>query len=287
MYEFYRINSQVYERKWLSSRVICNIYKMKETWSVSTIAPPYTMKRHINPLIVLYIATVFIPTAVITTVACAALTCLMIPVCGDSKWGYYPGLVWAKILCTTALVKVDVEGRGNIDPQSSYVFAANHQSIFDIFLVYGWLGVKFRWIMKKELRRVPIIGKTCEMMGHIFIDRTNARAAKRSLEAAEKRLKGGKCSIVMFPEGTRTRDGKVGRFKRGALVIARDLQLPVVPVSIIGAYDVMPYHAWYIKPGTIRMTIHPPVMTAGISDTELHTTTDRIRNTVASAIENQ
>lgn len=232
----------------------------------------------------MYLVVVWLPVAIVTTVVCAAATCVMVPICGDSKWGYYPGLVWARVLCRAALVRVDVEGKERVCRERPYVFAANHQSVFDIFLVYGWLGVKFRWIMKKELRRIPVVGRTCEIMGHIFIDRSNAKAARRSLDAAEARLRSGGCSIVMFPEGTRTKDGIVGRFKRGALVIARDLQLPIVPVSIVGAYEVMPYHAWYIKPGRIKMVIHKPVETAGLSDAELHTAIDKIRDEVASSV---
>lgn len=241
-------------------------------------------RQHVNPFVLIYHITIFVPIALITTIICAVATCIMIPICGDTKWGYYPGMIWAKILCTTALVKVKIEGQNHIAPKQSYIFAANHQSIFDVFLVYGWLGVKFRWIMKKELRMIPFVGKACEMMGHIFINRSNAIAAKRSLEAAEKQLqKGG--SIFMFPEGTRTKTGAVGKFKRGALVIARDLKLPIVPVSIVGAYEVMPYHAWYIQPGIIKLIIHKPIPTKGLSDADMHTAINIVQNSVASALQ--
>lgn len=241
------------------------------------------MKRRINPLIIIYLIVVYLPIAVVTTVICATLTCLMIPIWGDSRWGYYPGMVWARILCRAALVRVRVEGREWIDPGRSYIFAANHQSIFDIFLVYGWLGVKFRWIMKKELRRIPFVGRACEMMGHIFIDRSNPKAARRSLLAAEQRLRHG-TSVFIFPEGTRTKDGSVGPLKRGAFFIARDLSLPIVPVTISGAYEVMPYHAAYISPGTIRLTIHAPVAPDGLADPQLPETIRAIRHTIESAL---
>lgn len=241
------------------------------------------MRRIINPFIILYHISVFIPIAIVTTIICATATCVMIPIWGDKRWGYYPGMIWAKILCTTALVRVRAEGREHVSPDSTYVFTANHQSIFDVFLVYGWLGTKFRWVMKKEIRHIPFIGKACEMMGHIFIDRSNAVAAKKSIEAAERRLKSGG-SIFIFPEGTRTKDGAVGKFKRGAFVMARDLQLPVVPATIAGAYEVMPYHSWLIHPGTIRLIIHHPIEASLMDEERMNLTIAQIRNTIASSL---
>lgn len=231
----------------------------------------------------LYHIAVFVPIALVTTVLCATATILMIPIWGDHRWGYYPGMVWAKVLCRTALVRVEVYGRENIAPGRTYIFAANHQSIFDVFLVYGWLGVPFRWVMKKEIRRIPFIGKACEMMGHIFIDRSNAVAARKSIEAAEQRLgRGG--SIFIFPEGTRTKTGEVGRLKKGAFVMARDLNLPIVPVTISGAYETMPYHAAYIRPGTIKMYIHQPIRAKLSTPEEIADTMNRTRSTIASKL---
>lgn len=237
------------------------------------------MNRKINPFVVIYLIFIFLPIAVVTTLFFAVATIVMIPIWGDSRWGYYPGKIWAKILCTCALVRVNVEGQENFSSSESYVFVANHQSIFDIFLVYGWLNTKFRWIMKKELRRIPFVGKACEMMGHIFIDRSHPMKARHSIEAAEKRLRGGG-SIFVFPEGTRTKNGQVGKFKRGAFTIARDLKLSVVPVSIIGAYEVMPYHSCYIRPGIIKMVIHKPMPTNELTTETMEEFVDSARRTV-------
>lgn len=241
------------------------------------------MSRKINPFVAIYLFFVFLPVAMVTTIVFAVATIIMIPIWGDSRWGYYPGKLWAKILCTVALVRVKVEGCDNMDSSKSYVFIANHQSIFDIFLVYGWLNIKFKWIMKKELRRIPFVGKACEMMGHIFIDRSNPIRARQSLEVAEKRLRGGG-SIFIFPEGTRTRTGMVGKFKKGAFTIAKDLKLPVIPVSIIGAYDVMPYNSWYIKPGIIKMVIQRPIPTESLNDKNMDCFVDFVCEKVKSKL---
>ena len=221
-------------------------------------------KRKINPFVVIYLIAVFVPVGIAVTVVFALVTIVMSTLFGDKKWGYWPGMVWARITCYLALVRVRVSGRENYDHGQSYIFVANHQSIFDIFLIYGWLDSKFKWIMKKELRKIPFVGKACECAGHIFIDRSSAMKAHKSMVKAEERLRNG-VSVVIFPEGTRTRDGNVGRFKRGAFAIAADLHLPVVPITIKGAYETMPYHALYVRPGVIEMKIHKPIDTSAVT----------------------
>ena len=119
----------------------------------------------------------------------------MTPIAGEGKWGYYPGRVLGRIMCTLALSRVKIIGNENIDPNKSYIFVANHQSMFDIFLVYGYLNAKFKWIMKQEIRNTPLLGKACESMGHIFVDRSNPMRAQKSLKEAQERLLQGHNSI--------------------------------------------------------------------------------------------
>ena len=115
--------------------------------------------------------------------------------------------------------------------------------------------------MKSELRKIPLVGKACESAGHVFIDRTNAIAAKRSLEKAESQLKNG-VSLVVFPEGTRTKTGEMGVFKRGAFRVATDLFLPIVPVTIRGSFERLHPNTLHIIPGTIELIIHEPIEVA-------------------------
>lgn len=198
------------------------------------------MKRKINPLAIIYSTFIFIPLAIIATIITCLSIIIMSLIAGDAKWGYYPGRVWGRVMCVLALTHIKINGNENIDPEKSYIFVANHQSMFDIFLIYGYLNAKFKWIMKMELRRTPLLGKACESMGHIFVDRSSPMRAQKSLEAAKDRLLQGNNSIFLFPEGTRSSNGKIGRFKRGAFTIARDLHLPIIPVTISGAYNVLP-----------------------------------------------
>lgn len=185
-------------------------------------------------------------------------------------------------MCFLSFVRVKVEGLDNLDENQSYIFVANHQSIFDIWVVYGWLNKPFSWIMKKELRKIPLIGSACEAAGHIFIDRSNPMAAKKSIETAERKLSNGN-GIVVFPEGTRSADGTVGKFKRGAFNIASDINLPIVPITIIGAYERLSRKAIFVNPGKIKMIIHKPIAkTSNLSEQEIRTLANEVRDIIIS-----
>ena len=242
------------------------------------------MKRKINPLAIIYSTFIFAPLAILISAIIFILIIIMTPIAGEKKWGYYPGRVLGRIMCFLALTRIKINGNENINPDKSYIFVANHQSMFDIFLIYGYLNAKFKWIMKQEIRKTPLLGKACESMGHIFVDRSSPMRAQKSLEEAKDRLLQGSNSVFLFPEGTRSTNGKIGRFKRGAFTIARDLHLPIIPVTISGAYNVLPKNGWYITPGKITMTIHQPIDTTNLSDDNLNEIIDQVKNTIESKL---
>ena len=165
---------------------------------------------------------------------------------------------WSRAFFWLMFLPVSVDGTEHIKPGQSYVFVSNHQSMFDVWLVYGWLPVIFKWLMKAELRKVPFVGTGCKAAGHIFVDRRNAKAALESLHDVEKQLVNGVCTVI-FPEGTRTVDGEVGRFKRGAFQIAIDLGLPVIPLSLNGCFDVLPKGKPYVHRCPVHMHIGEPI----------------------------
>jgi 1-acyl-sn-glycerol-3-phosphate acyltransferase len=202
----------------------------------------------------------FMPLMIVATILTAIITMLMCSLFNDRFWGFYPAKIWSRFACYFSFVKVKVSGRENINPTQSYVFVANHQSLFDIFAIYGWLNIPFKWIMKKELEKIPFVGKACKSAGHIFITRGQSKAALKSIEEAKKKLING-LSVVIFPEGSRTYTGAIGNFKRGAFQLASDLQLPIVPISIKGAFDVMPRTSFNINPTKIELIIYPPIDT--------------------------
>lgn len=197
------------------------------------------------------------PLLLVITILAAIFTILLTSM--GIKWGaYYPAHWWARLFCWLNLVSVTVKGHDNVDRHTSYVFVANHQGAFDIFAIYGFLGHDFKWMMKKSLRSIPLVGYSCYRAGHIFVDRTSPAAVRHTMETAEQSLRNGS-SLVVFPEGARSKDGHMRPFKKGAYQLALEFKLPLVPVSIDGAYDVMPRSSKLPVWGHITLTIHRPL----------------------------
>ena len=194
---------------------------------------------------------------------------------------------WSRAFFRLMFLPVSVDGTGHIQPGQSYVFVSNHQSMFDVWLVYGWLPVIFKWLMKAELRKVPFVGTGCKAAGHIFIDRSNAKAAMESLREVEKQLTGGVCTVI-FPEGTRSLNGEVGRFKRGAFQIAIDLGLPVIPLSLSGCFEVLPKGKPFVNRHPVHMHIGEPIDLMQYKDAEgkpdANAAIEAVRNTLIAGL---
>ena len=179
-------------------------------------------------------------------------------------FGYYPGRIWSKVVLRVLLLPIHVEGREHLHPRQSYVFVANHQGPVDIFLIYGYLGRNFKWMMKKALRKMPLVGVACEKARHIFVDKSGPKAIKETIDKARATLQNG-TSLVVFPEGSRTFTGHMGLFRKGAFELADDLQLPVVPVTIDGSFDVLTRMAGFnfVPWHPLRLVIHEPIPPVG------------------------
>lgn len=222
------------------------------------------------------------PVLLVATLLTALLT-IIGSFIGLGRWaGYYIPRVWARVFCIMTFVKVTVSGRENIDKDTSYVFVANHQGAYDIFSIYGYLNHQFRWMMKKELRKIPFVGYSCQVSGQIYVDNSSPHAIARTMERAEQQLSGG-MSLVVFPEGARTLDGKLHRFKRGAYKLAMEFNLPVVPVTIDGSYQVMPRTTLIPRPGHIHLTIHKPIP-AGDNGHDERNLMEQSRQAIASSL---
>jgi 1-acyl-sn-glycerol-3-phosphate acyltransferase len=226
---------------------------------------------------------VFAPVVGIVTAVLSILALILSFFLQSRTVGRFTAVPWARILGTIAPMKVRIEGRENIDPKQSYVLTSNHQSQFDILLLYGWLGIDFKWVMKQELRTVPGIGMACDRLGHIFIDRSNHEAAMASLDAAKRKIVNG-TSVMFFPEGTRSRDGKLKRFKKGAFRMAVDLGLPILPLTVTGTRDVLPADTSDLMPGSARLIIHPPVAVEGKTVDDCPQLSNQVREIIASAL---
>ena len=200
---------------------------------------------------------IFLPAMVIST-NIAALILIFYCLLGGSKLTKLVPVIWARFNTKVTPASVTVHGRKNITAGQSYVIVANHQSQFDIFAIYGWLGIDLRWVMKQELRNIPVFGYACEVMGQIIIDRSNPKQAMKTIALAKDKIKDG-TSIMFFPEGTRSLDGQLLPFKAGAFKFATELGLPILPVTIRGSHAILPPKTIRLQPGEMEIIVHPAI----------------------------
>lgn len=179
-----------------------------------------------------------------------------------------------------------VRNRERLDTGSGKVLVSNHQSWFDIFALSVLLKRRFGFVGKQELSRVPLLGTVWQRVGHIAIDRSNRAAAIASMERAVAILRDG-WTIVLFPEGTRSRDGQVARFKKGAFVMAINSQVPLLPVSICGSGRVMRKGDWRVRQGEVRIAIGEPISTEGLTVASRNELAERCRSEVVRLLEEE
>ena len=196
------------------------------------------------------------------------------------------GSLWARLNMAVSMVSIDVEGREKVDPDQSYVIVANHQSMIDIYVLYGYLGIDIKWVMKKELRAVPFLGIACEKMGHILIDRTNTGAALDSINQARDKIAGG-ISIVFFAEGTRSRSGELKNFKKGAFRLAQELGLPILPVTIYNTRYVLPSDTLDLMPGKVKLRFNDPIETSNLAPGDVTALANETREVIRRSLEGE
>jgi 1-acyl-sn-glycerol-3-phosphate acyltransferase len=198
---------------------------------------------------------------------------------GQPAAAHAAGRFWGRALLWAWGVKVTVRGAA---PAGPAVYAANHASALDIPLMFAYLPVDFRVLHKRSLYLVPVIGWYLYLHGHIGVDRSNPFRARRSLSRAVERIRSG-TSVLVFPEGTRNRDAQPGvsAFKRGSFLLALEAGVPVVPVSLQGVKALVPHGLLRVRPGSVRVTLHEPVATAGLSADAASDLAERVRAVVA------
>ena len=192
-------------------------------------------------------------------------------------FGHRCARAWAWLVLKTTGVRVNVRGAERLDRSRSYVFASNHQSIYDIPIAFASLPVQLRIIAKDSLGRFPFLGWHLRRTGHLLVDRRNPGPGILKKMA---RLVSGARSLIVFPEGTRSEDGAVGRFKGGSFLLAIDAGLPVVPVSIAGSRFVMLKGRLMTCPGDVTLTIHEPLSTTGITREHARELAERVKEIV-------
>jgi len=191
--------------------------------------------------------------------------------------------VWSRVLLGSAGVKLRVTARAPLDPKRPYVVMANHLSMVDIFAIFVAVPVPLRFIAKKQLGNIPLFGWAMRAGRFIFIDRQNATSARRSIDAAADRIRQG-CSVVIFPEGTRSRDGKLAAFKKGGFHLAINSGAEVVPVAIRGSREIMPRGAVFMRAGVVDIEIGEPISTAGLGPNDRQKLLEQVRTRVADML---
>lgn len=191
---------------------------------------------------------------------------------------------WGKFILLISGIRVKVKGLSNIDPNRSYIYMPNHQSYFDIPVLLGCLEVQFRWLAKVELFSIPIFGRAMQVAGYISIDRSDRKSAFRSLSKAAQTIRSG-VSVVIFPEGTRTKDGTIGPFKKGGFVLAIDSIAPIVPVVIHGTREIMSRDRLTITPRDVVLEIRPPIETAGYTRKTKDELMEKVRQSICKSFD--
>lgn len=236
-------------------------------------------------LYLLYEVFIFAPLFIIATIITAVTVIIGCLIGNKDYWGCVPPRYWSKFGCRLALCSIKVIKEVELDPKQSYVFIPNHQSYVDIFLMYGYLGQNIKWVQKQELRKIPFVGKACEVAGHVYVDQSSLKSMKETITKAEEQLRNGNASITIFPEGARTLTGKMDRFKKGGFVIAKDMNLPVVPVTLNGPFDVMRRGSLLLHIGKkLEMVVHKPIPTQNLAKEELPELSGRCREIIYNSL---
>jgi len=193
---------------------------------------------------------------------------LSIPVYRGGGAVHAIGAFWCRIILALAGVRVRVDGVENIPASEPVIFLSNHQGAFDIPALQGYIPVTFRWVAKRSLFKIPIVGWSMSLAGYISMEREKGRSAYRSLERAAASITTG-TPVLVFPEGTRSPTDELMPFKRGAFLLVRKSGVPVVPVAIEGSRDIMKRGSLAIRPAEISIRFGKPIETRGVKEAEL------------------
>ena len=190
---------------------------------------------------------------------------------------------WGRLIARLSGVTVTMSGLDRLEKGRPYIFAANHQSQFDIFVLQGYLDFDFRWLAKLELFQVPLFGRAMRLAGYIPVDRSHSRKAIQSLDEAAVRIADG-TSVIIFPEGTRSPDGRLQPFKAGAMVLAIKAGVPVVPVAILGTGQILPKGSLLARSGKVEIRVGEPIATADYTLRQKHELAELLQSRVAQLL---
>ena len=197
--------------------------------------------------------------------------------------GHRVARCWARSILWGSGVKVTVAGGEHLAGAGSLILMPNHQSHFDIPVLLGALDTEFRWLAKAELFKIPIFGRAMRSCGYISIDRSNRESAFASIGKAADAIR-GQVSVLIFPEGTRSPDGRLRPFKKGGFVLAVDAGVPILPIGIHGTRRILAKNRWLFDPGPVVLSVHPPIVTRGYDRDHKEALMDLVRQSLNEAV---
>jgi 1-acyl-sn-glycerol-3-phosphate acyltransferase len=221
-----------------------------------------------------------IPAVTLYTIGLGTISLLSTLVDPTGNVAHRCARAWARLILQTTGVRVTVRGLHHLEPGRSYVFAANHQSIYDIPILFASIPFQLRIVAKASLGRIPFMGWHLHRAGHLLVDRRNPGP---DIVQKMRRLVGESSSLIVFPEGTRSVEGALGRFKKGPFLVAIDAGLPVVPVSLSGSRHVMKKGRLMVCPGHVELTVHEPLPTSGVDRNDVRRFAAAVRETIGVA----
>lgn len=234
-----------------------------------------------RPVFLNYIhSTIAIPLIYLYTIVMGSISLLLSLYDPAGRKQHWCARVWCQMIALTAGARVRVHGAHHIVPGVSYVFLSTHQSYMDIPAMLGYLPAQLRIAAKKVLFRIPFMGWHLTRAGHIPIDRSSTEKAVSSMQRAASYLKQGICAFV-FPEGTRSRDGYLHKFKKGGFKLAIQAGAPIIPITIIGSRQVLPPDEIIFRPGPIEMYVDAPIPTTNLTDADLEPLMETVYNIMA------
>jgi 1-acyl-sn-glycerol-3-phosphate acyltransferase len=204
----------------------------------------------------------------------------------DANFGNLIGRLWSWLNLKVAMTWVNVIGKEKIDRNRSYILMSNHQSHFDVWALIAYMPLQLRWVMKMELKHIPLFGYGCSQLGMIYIDRGDSEKARKSLDAAKEKIKKSGVSVVFFPEGTRSCDGELLEFKKGGFVMALATNTPILPVTVNGSRYALPKgRPFSMKPGRIELIVHDPVEVEGMTYEDRNDLMVKIKEIISSKMD--